>query len=390
MSVTCFAILLALLLPRGGDALFRIPLTRVRPLRRLLAEVQSLEWISDLAGRGTWNGTYVESLKNYFDAQYYGTVWIGTPPQPFGVVFDTGSSNTWVPSARCPSTNHACLNHRRYDASRSSSYAPNGTLFHLQYGTGSLSGFLSSDTITVGELSVPGQVFGEAVLEPGLTFLLAKFDGIVGLGYPNLAVTGATPLFDSIMQQKRLPRNAFSFYLNRDQDSQPGGELLLGGSDPRYYTGEFHYLPLTVKHYWQITMDGISVVGGPSLCVGGCPAIVDTGTSVIAGPSAALRILQVALGATALPWGQYSIDCRAIPTLPDIVLTLGGKPYHLSGKQYVIVDKTVEGILCLLGFMVMDVPSSEGPLWILGDVFIGKFYTEFDRDHDRVGFAHAV
>ena len=85
----------------------------------------------------------------------------------------------------------------------------------------------------------------------------------------------------------------------RKEGQSPGGELVLGGSDPAHYTGDFTYVPVTKKGYWQFKMDSLNIVGGgSSFCVGGCQAIADTGTSLIAGPTQEIKKLNDEIGAT--------------------------------------------------------------------------------------------
>ncbi|TRY54944.1 hypothetical protein DNTS_020706 [Danionella cerebrum] len=346
----------------------------------------------------------VEVLTNFMDAQYFGVISIGTPPQDFTVLFDTGSSNLWVPSAHCSFLDIACWVHHRYYSKKSSTYVKNGTEFSIQYGRGSLSGFISEDTVTLAGLKVPKQQFGEAVKQPGIVFAVAKFDGVLGMAYPSISVDGVTPVFDMAMAAKILPQNIFSFYINRDPAGTVGGELMLGGYDPQYFNGELHYLNVTRKAYWQIQMDEyvttalyyivqwtrlVKVGSTLTLCKSGCQAIVDTGTSLITGPVQEVRALQKAIGAIPLAMGEYWINCKRIPSLPVISFSLGGKMFNLTGEDYVLQMSRMGSKVCISGFMAMDIPPPAGPLWILGDVFIGRYYTVFDRQEDRVGFAPA-
>ncbi|XP_065646786.1 lysosomal aspartic protease isoform X2 [Hydra vulgaris] len=354
-------------------------------VRRTLRE-QGFDF-QKLGFQSEW-GESPEVLRNYMDAQYYGDISLGTPPQPFKVVFDTGSSNLWVPSSHCGWTDIACLTHNKYHGDKSSTYVQNGTKFSIQYGSGSCSGYQSIDTLQVADIIVKNQMFGEATSEPGIAFVAAKFDGLLGMGYSQISVNGVVPPFYNMVDQKLVEDAVFSFYLDRNVNDSTGGELLLGGVDSSKFVGDITYTPVTVEGYWQFKMDKVVVNGEPMFCASGCNAIADTGTSLIAGPTEEVNKLNQMIGATPIVGGEYIIDCAKVPTLPSLEFWIGGKKFVLKGSDYVLKVSTLGQTECISGFIAIDVPPPRGPLWILGDVFIGPYYTVFDLKNNRVGFAN--
>jgi cathepsin D len=328
-----------------------------------------------------------EPLTNYQDLYYYGNISIGTPPQHFTVIFDTGSSNLWVPSAECDPTDRACKIHHKYFHNRSSTYVPNGKNFSIQYGTGSLTGFLSQDTVTVAGISVKNQVFGEATQQPGSTFIDDKFDGILGMAWPSIAVDQVTPVFQNMVSQGLVGKPVFGFYLDRDDETgELGGELILGGTDPTHYIGNLEYVPLAQETYWLFKMNGITIdQKKSSYCSGGCSAIADTGTSVIVGPISEISQLNQQLGAKE-DQGDYFFDCNTIDSLPNVGFMINSMTFELSGPEYVVNVTQAGQRFCLSGFQGIELPE---PLWILGDTFIGIYYTEFDVVNKRIGVARA-
>jgi hypothetical protein len=329
-------------------------------------------------------------INNYQDAQFYGEVQVGTPPQTMEVVYDTGSSNLWVPNHKGLISTHHIYNH-----DKSSTYAANGSVFKIQYGSGPVSGFYSADTVVVAGVTVPAYTFAEVndTKGLGLGYAIGKFDGICGMGWDDISVDGVETPLRAIVKGHSLDSNVFAFYLGSNGSA---GELVVGGVNPNHYTGDFSYVPVvdTVpgkKGYWALTMDSLTA-GGEAVTTA-TKAIVDSGTSLMVIPKADIAALAKKVGAKQVlpipPFNrEYTIDCDSPG--PSIDITLGGKVYSITKEQYVIKSCSGGVCQCILGFMGMDIPAPAGPLVILGDVFMRAHYVKFDVDNSRLGFAKLV
>ncbi|KAJ3183608.1 Vacuolar protease A [Gaertneriomyces sp. JEL0708] len=327
-------------------------------------------------------------LTDFMNAQYYGEIAIGTPPQTFSVVFDTGSSNLWVPSTRCSSI--ACWLHRKYDASKSETYKANGTEFAIQYGSGSLEGIISNDALTVADLKINDVDFGESVKEPGITFTMGRFDGIFGLAYDNIAVQRVVPPLYRMVAEGLLDEPVVGAWFGDANKGGDGGEITFGGADESRYTGDVTWAPVIRKGYWEVELQN-ATLGEQDIGIRTVRAAIDTGTSLCAIPVAEADAINTRIGAKKNFQGQYTIECEKVAHLPVLSLTFGSKKFELEGKDYIL--KVSGGLgggeTCVSGFMGMDIPAPAGPLWIVGDVFLRKYYTIYDLGQNRVGFALA-
>ncbi|KAK6930375.1 Saposin B type, region 2, partial [Dillenia turbinata] len=530
LSVAIFSWAWACFITLGlSDGLVRIDLKRrvldLSPsdTTTITSTLQQARGLRDATSNLHYSKADIVYLKNYLNTQYYGEIGIGSPSQSFNVVFDTGSSNLWVPSSKCYFS-ISCYLHSRYNSRQSSTYTKIGKSCKIRYGTGSISGFFSQDNLQVGDFVIKDQVFIEVTREGFLTSLLvAKFDGVLGLGFPDISVGQAMPIWYNMEQQGLLNQQIFSFWLNRNPESKEGGQIVFGGVDWRHFKGDHTYVPVTQTGYWEIEVGDFLIgdtsteestpfsssflpkrgihfkrfsqrpfqMSGPqsSFCQGGCAAVLSSGTSLLAGPTAIVTQINQAIGAEGIlsveckdvvskygdtiwesmiaglkpekvcadmglcvnngsqyvstivervgkslnvdgsglcttcemtafwiqvqlkqhktkekvlnhvnelcerlpsPSGKSFISCNNIEALPTVSFTIRNKTFPLTPEQYILKVEENCSTVCVSGFVGFDVPPPQGPLWVLGEIFMGAYHTVFDFGNLQVGFAEAA
>lgn len=323
-------------------------------------------------------------------SEYYGQVLVGSPPQKFMVVFDTGSGNLLLPSKEC--ADEACTSHKTFDSAKSATamqvaYAdqpdtPVGAdgsrdVVTITFGTGEMSGVYVRDNICLGSGDICCKAnFVAATEESDEPFSLVPFDGILGLSLAQMAEGPAFSVVDKLVQSGVLSEGLFGVYFGNENEQS---EITFGSSKKEHMATELFWAPVTIPGYWQVAMDDITLDNkNLGLCGGKkCQVAVDTGTSLLAGPSEVVAALVDKL--------QVADDCSNLQSLPDLGFIVGDHILNLKAEDY--VAETSER--CSVGLMSLDIPPPKGPLFIFGDPFLRKYYTVYDRQHMRVGFALA-
>uniref|UniRef100_A0A7S4PZJ2 Peptidase A1 domain-containing protein n=1 Tax=Alexandrium monilatum TaxID=311494 RepID=A0A7S4PZJ2_9DINO len=361
---------------KGGS--IRVPLVRRRKLG--LPQVKKR------------HGTRGRALRCSQASEYYGQISVGSPPQSFLVVFDTGSGNLLLPSMEC--TSDACLGHRRYDAGLSATsmqvaFADKPTqpvaadgprdIVTITFGTGEMSGVYARDNLCMGIGNLCSKVdFVAATEESEEPFSLVPFDGILGLSLPQLAEGPAFSVLDQLVEAGALQESLFGVFLGNDGEQS---EITFGTYRQESMASELFWAPVTVEGYWQVQMEDMmigdehqGVCTGPRRCQAARPAGV---AAPLGGRSEVVQRLISEL--------QVEEDCSNLHSLPDLHFVVAGHVLGLSAEDYV----TQSGSGCALGLMSLDIPPPKGPLFIFGDPFLRKYYTVYDRKNARVGFALA-
>ncbi|KAK3822546.1 MAG: aspartic peptidase domain-containing protein [Linnemannia gamsii] len=307
---------------------------------------------------------------------WYGSISVGTPPETYTVIFDTGSSDLLLSSATCSN----CGPRTRYNINSSSTASNLRKTFSLQFSNKqTASGDLFTDTVSIGGLSATGQTLGAATSYSS-SLEGNPVDGIMGMAFPSLSGYPATPVMNTLKSQGAVSPGQFSFKLT---GTDP--ELFIGGANRALYADPMTQNPVTKQGYWQVALDAIGV--GSSRPVVGIQAIIDTGSATIDLPPGEAAAFYAAIpkskdaSGTAGP-GLFTFPCASEPR---VSFTFGGVSFPMSPSTFNL-GQVSEGSDDCVGSIV----SGELDVAVIGTSFLQNVYTTFDFDGSWVGFARLV
>jgi len=245
----------------------------------------------------------------------------------------------------------------------------------VTFGTGEITGVFVQDDICIGNLCANVHLV-TATDETDDPFSSFNFDGVLGLALPEMSQGPEFSIMDRLVKAKALKRPIFSVFLS--DSSSEASEITFGGIKEQRMAGSMIWQPVSRDTgYWQVQIQDITINNKKQSLCSDCQVAVDTGTSQLAGPTDVIDMLSQRL--------DVKRDCSNYRALPNLGFLVGESILNLQPQDY--VDKGPDG--CEVALMQLDVPPPNGPLFIFGDPFLRKYYTSYDRENKRVGFAAA-
>lgn len=341
---------------------------------------------------------FTETIETTYLTVWWGSIAFGTPGQELQVLFDTGSSNLWVPCLGCEN----CIS-QVFDVEASSTSTDLEESFEITYGSGSVAGEVFTDYVAFPDAITKDEDeeidflanFACAYNEPGDVFQEMTFAGIFGMGWDKIAVDSMIPPFHSMLQQGVVAQGVFGFYYDF-YASNPLGDITFGYINSDYHKDDIQYIGIVSETYWPLYLTSFTLsTSGSSgnvtwrseeLFSRALDIIVDSGTSLLALPTSVADAIGEMVGATTYA-GYYLAKCDAkMPTFDfqllggdDVVLTI-----HFPGELLLLpLELSVKGkTYCLIGMQ-----GGSESFVIMGDIIMQAFYTIFDVDNRRLGFA---
>ena len=324
---------------------------------------------------------------------------LGSPPQSFQLIFDTGSSWMWVTSVAC--ANCAADS---FDPAASTTYSTQNEEKHLYYGQGDCSGVVAYDTAGIGitgQAPVANQAF--ILVDQENDFGGTGFDGILvssrqGLAFESLSDKEET-FVGNLFKAGLIPAKMFSVYLSSTiaNGTDNNSVIIFGGGDPQAYSdsNQINKVAVTNSGYWSVAMSQVTVNNKP-LSIEAGYAIIDTGTSLLAVydkdfKELVLKLIDGFQNCGKTQEGLVGCECEAASDFPSFNVTLGSYSFEVLPEYYIMEQDNDGSLYCFLLIQPVDfqLPGGKGA-WILGDVFIRGYYMEFDMDNMAIGIAGGV